>query len=164
MDGLVALIIMAVVASLFTQGKKAKKRGGENRPAASARKSGEPKIPYAPAPNPVKPKAVVRAKPAARAVKVKTAPDLEDAVAAMAAAHDEPEGSVSTQGTYSTQGERPEEHAAHRARVAAQEENQRREQEALEDLRNMRVKELRAAVVMSEVLGKPVALRRRYRV
>jgi len=57
------------------------------------------------------------------------------------------------------EGESYAEHAGHKLRIAAEEEKLRREREELQELRNVNLKKLRAAVVMSEVLGKPLALR-----
>ena len=65
------------------------------------------------------------------------------------------------EGFVSTQGESFEEHAEHRRKIAEEEARRHQEREALDDLRNANLEKLRAAVVMSEVLGKPVALRPR---
>lgn len=69
--------------------------------------------------------------------------------------HDEPEGTVSTQ------GESAAEHAEHRRKVLAEEARQLEEHEALKELREMNLKKLRTAVVMREILDKPVSLRPR---
>lgn len=69
--------------------------------------------------------------------------------------HDEPEGTISTQ------GESAEEHARHRQKILAEEEAIRMEHEALQEIRHMNLQKLRTAVVMSEILDKPVSLRRR---
>lgn len=61
------------------------------------------------------------------------------------------------------EGESPLEHAAHRQRVIADEERIHREHEQLRELRSINLQKLRSAVVMSEVLGKPVSLRPRAR-
>ncbi len=61
------------------------------------------------------------------------------------------------------EGESPLEHAAHRQRVAADEERIHREHAQLRELRSANLQKLRSAVVMSEVLGKPVSLRPRGR-
>lgn len=68
---------------------------------------------------------------------------------------DEPEGSISTQ------GESEKEHAEHREEMFAREMHLRKKQDELQDLRRMNLKKLRSAVVMSEVLNKPVSLRAR---
>ena len=59
------------------------------------------------------------------------------------------------------EGESHKEHAAHRQRIADEETRLHREREELRELRNVNLKKLRSAVVMSEVLGKPVSLRGR---
>ena len=88
------------------------------------------------------------AKPAVKPVQEKPAPVL-------LLENDEPEGSISTQ------GESAAEHAQHRRKILAEEEELRREHEELLEIRSMNLQKLRTAVVMSEVLGKPVSLRRR---
>lgn len=64
------------------------------------------------------------------------------------------------EGRISTQGESEAEHAEHRLRVAAEEARQRQQREELRDLRAAERQKLRAAIVMSEILDRPVALRR----
>ena len=61
----------------------------------------------------------------------------------------------------SFEGESHEEHAKHLRRIEEEEALHRQELEALNDLREANLDKLRAAVVMSEVLGKPVSLRPR---
>lgn len=61
------------------------------------------------------------------------------------------------------EGEAPLEHAAHRQRVIADEERLHQEHAQLRELRSANLQKLRSAVVMSEVLGKPVSLRARGR-
>lgn len=57
------------------------------------------------------------------------------------------------------EGESRREHAAHLARIAREEEKIARRQEEIKRLRDVNLEKLRSAVVMSEVLGKPLALR-----
>ena len=57
------------------------------------------------------------------------------------------------------EGESRLEHAAHRARIAEEEARLHQQRTELQELRSMNLKKLRTAVVMGEVLGKPVALR-----
>lgn len=57
------------------------------------------------------------------------------------------------------EGESRREHEAHKQRIAEEEARLHREREELRELRNVNLKKLRSAVVMSEVLGKPIALR-----
>lgn len=68
---------------------------------------------------------------------------------------------VSMEGMISTQGESAEEHAAHLAKIHTEEERLHQTQQTLQEIRNLNRKKLRSAVVMSEVLGKPVSLRSR---
>lgn len=65
------------------------------------------------------------------------------------------------EGTRSTQGERAAEHAAHQKRMREEEAEALRAAESVREARQLKLEELRGAVVMSEVLGKPVALRPR---
>lgn len=65
--------------------------------------------------------------------------------------------------TGSVEGESPLEHAAHKQRIAAEEERIHREHAQLRELRSANLQKLRSAVVMSEVLGRPVSLRPRGR-
>lgn len=73
------------------------------------------------------------------------------------------QGTSFSQGSLSTQGETAAEHAEHRRRIAAEEERLRLETQRLEDVRRVNLDQLRAAVAMSEVLGKPLSLRPRGR-
>ena len=61
----------------------------------------------------------------------------------------------------STQGESEKEHRAHLEKIAAAEKKQREQAELAREIRSMNRQKLRQAIVMSEVLGKPVALRGR---
>lgn len=168
MDRLLSLAVTLLIIFSISRsfGIQKKKRG--NRQSASTARSAGPRIPYAesgapprPAGKPAKPApaaepAGAAAKPTVTAAKPAQAA-AKPAVTAVAAMATAPEGSLSTQ------GEQPLEHARHQARVAAREAQLRRERESMEALRNLRLEKLRAAVVMSEVLGKPVALRPRGR-
>lgn len=61
----------------------------------------------------------------------------------------------------SFEGEAPQEHAAHTERITREEARIVEEREEQLRLREVNLQRLRSAVVMSEVLGKPIALRRR---
>lgn len=63
------------------------------------------------------------------------------------------------EGSISTQGESEAEHAEHRRKILAEEAKRREEYEAHQELRNLNLKRLRSAIVMREILDKPVALR-----
>jgi len=104
----------------------------------------QPSKPIQPtAPKPVQPKASKQAVPAAQA------PLLN------ALQHDDPEGSISTQ------GETEAEHAGHHRKILEEESRLMEEHETLRELRRLNLQKLRSAVVMSEVLNKPVSLRSR---
>lgn len=66
-----------------------------------------------------------------------------------------------SEGSVSTQGESAAEHAEHQKRVAAEEAARREAGERLRAEQDLRRDSLRRAIVMSEVLDRPVALRRR---
>lgn len=59
------------------------------------------------------------------------------------------------------EGESRAEHARHVERIRREEEELRRQQDELAELRNVNIEKLRSAVVMSEILDKPVSLRPR---
>ena len=61
----------------------------------------------------------------------------------------------------STQGESEEEHRKHLEKIAADEKLHREKIETAREIRSMNRQKMRQAVVMSEILGKPVALRGR---
>ena len=61
----------------------------------------------------------------------------------------------------STQGESHAEHSRHVEKILLEEKQQAQKQQELRSLRSINRQKLREAVIMSEVLGKPVALRAR---
>lgn len=63
------------------------------------------------------------------------------------------------EGSISTQGESAAEHAVHMAKIHSEEEKLRQQEQTLRQIRNLNQQKLREAVIMSEVLGKPVSLR-----
>ena len=162
MDGLISiLILIGLFSSLSKKKKKKAQRQATRRQApveTPQKPAGQTKIPFTreewdaylanmeqlekkSAPLPAK-----RANPVKAAKAPVPAPHPE---------HDEPEGTVSTQ------GESAAEHAEHRRKVLAEEARLRQHQETLQELRHLNRQKLRSAVVMSEVLGKPVSLRPR---
>ena len=166
MDGLIGILILIGIFSSFSKKKKqkAQKKAVQARPAGPnpeprpEKAAGQMKIPFTreewdsfladmepqakkSMPLPVKP---------AKAKKTAKAPEP-----VLLLDHDEPEGTVSTQ------GESTAEHAEHRQKILAEETRLREHQETLQELRHMNRQKLRQAVVMSEVLGKPVSLRPR---
>lgn len=181
MDGLISLLIVFGISALLSSGKRKKaqqKRAQKVRafrdaaevmkasPRPHAREEWEP-FPAEPEGPVLKPAAplvqtpavpeasiapIVQAAPQKKAPIVQPAPKQMPAVQAESTA---PEGSVSTQ------GESDEEHAKHRQRILAQEEKLRSEQQAQQEARSMNLQALRTAVVMREILDRPVSLRRR---
>ena len=171
MDGLIVILILVGILSSFSKKKKeTQKRAAHARPAGPQpearpiKKSGQTKIPFnkeeweaflaeakAQEKKPVSPP-MRKAKPvsSAKAAKPEKAP-----APVLLLDHDEPEGTVSTQ------GESAAEHAEHRQKVMVEEACLREHQETLQELRHMNRQKLRQAVVMSEILGKPVSLRPR---
>lgn len=167
MEGLIAILIMigAIVLKSSKTKNKANQQASRNQgfreaaqtlnpkpdqPAISMKKWAEylmqadsPKAeapkpkPEAPKPKPAKPK-VKPPKPAAE----KPAADTP-----------------LREGSISTQGESEAEHAEHRRKILAEEAKRREEYEAHQELRNLNLKRLRSAIVMREILDKPVALR-----
>lgn len=185
MDGLFGLLIVIVIAAVASSNKKKK--------AARARDAAQRAFDQAHAAKASAKRDPAEAEPqessaaklrAARAARLSEQAELEpprpaqprvrvrpgSAVVKSGSLHAaEAEGSASVQGTsfnqgsLSTQGEDAAEHAEHRRRIAAEEERLRLETQRLEDMRQVNLDKLRAAVVMSEVLGKPVSLRPRGR-
>jgi len=160
MDGLIGILILIGIFSSFSskKKKKAQKRASQQQTPAANSQASQPKIPFTKeewsaylADMEQQPKPA-NARPAkvSRAVKPAKAPDP-----VLYLDHDEPEGTVSTQ------GESAVEHARHRQKVLGEEARLRQQQETLQELRHLNRQKLRSAVVMSEVLGKPVSLRPR---
>ena len=173
MNGLIALfVIIGIVNALTSKNKKekqAKKRAAQARAFDNAIPKAQAKSKPRPQPQP-KSKVVERqmrmpfTKEEWKAYLSEMSEELvakkaASSAAPAAAAYDE--GESFHEGFVSTQGESAEEHAEHRRRIAEEEAQHWQEREALNDLRNANREKLRAAVVMSEVLGKPVALRPR---
>ena len=159
-DKLIVVFLLVSLINTLTSRKKKRKqaeqKGGAQRAAAQPQAKAKPN----PAP---KPKAQPQQRiPFSReewkAYLMEMAAQQEPkpmTVAPARPAEDAHEGFVSTQ------GESAEEHAEHHRRIVEEEMQRHQEREMLEDLRNANLEKLRAAVVMSEVLGKPVALRER---
>lgn len=176
MDGLISMLIIFGIFSLFSSNKKKKAQKKHMEKARgfmeAAETALEEKAPFsmdewkdylkqqpasghaAPA---VRKMAEEKVKTAVQNAEIKPAKvrPVKAAKPQPALQHDDPEGSISTQ------GETPEEHAEHRRKILAEEEKRHQEHAARQELRDMNLKKLRSAVVMSEVLGKPVSLRPR---
>ena len=166
MDGLIGILILIGIFSSFSKKKKqkAQKKAVQARSAGPKpeprpeKAAGQMKIPFTkeewdsfltdmePQKKKSKPLPVKSAKAKKPAKKPEPVLLLD---------HDEPEGTVSTQ------GESAAEHAEHRREVLAEEARLHEHQETLQELRHLNRQKLRQAVVMSEVFGKPVSLRPR---
>ena len=157
MDGLIAIIVIIWIASAISGNKKkaknAKKAGGVQRAAQPKAKTQVPPQPKAP------PKPKQARIPYTKEEWADFLNDLNEEIAPKKAA---PRLVTEMEmESASMEGESHEEHAEHLRRIEAEEAQHRQEREAIEDLRAANREKLRAAVVMSEVLGKPVALRPR---
>ena len=176
MDGLIGILVLIGIFSSLSKKKKQKAQKKVSRswpiePQSEPRQAprpekvpGQAKIPFtkeewdnflADIEEP-KVKSVPRpAKPVKKENPAKPKKPVKTPAPVLLLDHDEPEGTVSTQ------GESAAEHAEHRQKVLAEEIRLREQQETLQELRHLNRRKLRQAVVMSEVLGKPVSLRPR---
>ena len=180
MDGLISILIIIGLAA-FSSSRKKKKKAQEKATARdrafkeASQAIEQAKIPFSkeeweallkaqkPLEDTAKPKAAPakpKAKPAraakpANAVKPSKPQPAPAAAPVLHIEDDAPEGTVSTQ------GESIAEHAAHVARIHAEENRLLQTQQMLQALRGLNRQKLRDAVVMSEILGKPVSLRPR---
>ena len=146
------LVIIGIFNSLFSN-KKKKQKAGQKRAATA-----QPKQRPQPRPRQPAQQRIPFSKEEWKAYMHELSDELISEKAAMQpahAAHDEGEGFISNQ------GESIEEHAEHRRRIAEEEARHHQEREALSELRNANLEKLRTAVIMSEVLSKPVSLRPR---
>lgn len=146
MDGLIALLVVIAVVNALTSGRRKKRQEAQRRAFQGAQQAQAAQ----------KPKAQQRPRPQAQP---STPEELRAHLAAMDA-QSKP-APKREEGAISTQGESEAEHAEHRRRIAAEEAARRLEREALRDLREANRDKLRTAVIMSDVLSKPVALRPR---
>lgn len=180
MDGLIALLIIIGIVTSISKSNKKKKAA--QKAAKSAAQPGTVKIPYTReewaqylAQESI-PKPKAQPKPAA---KPKSTPKPED-VAKVAAAVPEkrraqaaqrsvptpapaPTGSIALNSLQSVEGETEAEHAAHRMRAAQEEQRIHIERAAEQAQMEVNLQALRSAVVMKEILDKPVSLRPRRR-
>ena len=185
-DGLIALlIIIGIVTSISKSGKKKKAAEAHKRaetPSPARPKPSATKIPYtreeweqfladaegesaaepAPAKAAAKPAAPTpkAAKPAVPAPQKRRAKVVPSVVAS------EPEparGSIAADALQSMEGETEAEHAAHRLRAEREEARIQIERAAEQVQTEVNLQTLRSAVVMKEILDKPVSLRPRRR-
>ena len=171
MDGLIAiLVIFAIINAITSKNKKkaeeAKKKAGMPQSATQPQRPAQPQS--RPKPHPRS-----QARPQPQQVRIPYSKEewaaylsaLNSGAAASPkpapAPKPEPELHEGYEGMVSTQGESAEEHAKHHRRIQEEEARRQQEYDALADLREANLDKLRAAVVMSEVLGKPVSLRPR---
>ena len=181
LDGLIVLlIIIGVVTSISKSGKK-KKAAEAQKKAAKAfpaqPKAGTTKIPYTreeweqflkeedipkpkaqPKPAAAKPEDVAKA--AAAVLQKRRAQAAQQNVAAPVR---EASGSIALDPKQSVEGETEAEHAAHRLRAKQEEQRIHVERAAEQALAEVNLQTLRSAVVMKEILDKPVSLRPRRR-
>ena len=154
MQGLIPILIVIAIINMLTSGNKKKKaqerRRAENNtgPAPQPKPPTRDRVPYTKEEWAAYLNGLDKNAPSKKAKPAKKPQPIVEL-------HAEPEGSISTQ------GESDEEHAEHRRRIAAEEAMRQQEHETLRELREANLEKLRAAVVMSEVLGKPVSLRPR---
>ena len=193
LDGLIVLlIIIGVVSSISKSGKKKKKAAEAQKKAeksASAQpKAGATKIPYtreewaqflkeegvpetraqinsaaaktqeAAKPTAAKPEDVARV--ATAILQKRKAQAAQPSVAAPVR---EAAGSIALDPTQGIEGETEAEHAAHRLRAEAAQALRDSAEETRQALAAMNLQTLRSAVVMKEILDKPVSLRPRGR-
>ena len=153
MDGLIALFIIIGIVNAVTSSYKKKKREAEKRAFRAARQAQAVQTP---------PKAAAQTAgefipPSEVAPRSEAARPAQPQVVAPRPAEAVRDG----EGRTSTQGESEAEHDEHRRQVRAEEARLRQAREALRDSRAEYLRKLRTAVVMSEVLNKPVSLRPR---
>ena len=155
MDSLIGILVLIGIFSSLSKKKKKQAQKQASKPASPAAQA---KIPFtkdewtAFLADMEKQEKKPKAKPSKPA---KAAKPVKAAAPVLHIDHDEPEGTISTQ------GESAAEHAEHRQRILAEEARLREQQQTLQELRHLNRQKLRSAVVMSEVLGKPVSLRPR---
>ena len=181
LDGLIVLlIIIGVVTSISKSNKKKKAAAAQKRaevPSPAQQKAGPTKIPYtreeweqfladaegeaAAKPAPAKKAAAKPAAPKPAPQKRKaSAPQMNVAAPAPAAMST---GSIALDPRQSVEGETEAEHAAHRLRAAQEDMRIGVERAAEQALAEVNLQTLRSAVVMKEILDKPVSLRPRRR-
>ena len=163
MSGLIVLLFIWIIINSLTSRTKKEKQEQKRAAKAHAFDTAFPKTQAKPQPRPKAVEGQRRIPFSKEEWKAYLSEMSEELVRERAAtapiAHDEDDRFH--EGFISTQGESAEEHAEHRRRIEAEEAQHRAEREALDDLRSANRERLRAAIVMSEVLGKPVSLRPR---
>ena len=176
MDGLIVLLIIIGVISSISKSNKKKKKAAEaqrkaEKPSSAQSKPDAAKIPYTREEwaeflkEEGVPEAVVQPKPAA-AKAAAPAPKKRRAKAVQSVA-DAPNaastGPIAPDPRQGVEGETEAEHAAHRLRAAREEARIQIERAAEQVQTEVNLQTLRSAVVMKEILDKPVSLRPRRR-
>lgn len=170
MDGLISIIVIGLISYAISSGKNKKKKAEKRQGAQAPSVPPVPKmpkaetIPYTKAEWEAFLKETKAAKTNAEAPK--KAPAAEKARPAKPAPQPKPapvEAEPFEQGVVSTQGESEAEHERHRRRILEEEARQEKRLEEMRDLERLNLQKLRAAVVMREILDKPVSLRPRGR-
>ena len=180
MDGLIVLLIIFGVISRISKSNK-KKKATEAQRKAEKLSSAQPKPDAAKIPYTREewaqflkedgtPKAKAQPKPAVKqedVVKVVAAALQKQKAQAIqqraAAPSREATGSIALDPRQSVEGETEAEHAEHRRRAEAEEALRDSAQEARSAVAAMNLQALRSAIVMKEILDKPVSLRPRGR-
>lgn len=175
LDELIGLLVFICIFAVSASKKKKKSREKNDPPqrTSSAQKSSfQTKFPFskdewtnflkelesnegAQSPRPSKGKPAPAKQNDATPAKRTSPEPAEPAVSVLTVPPEHAEGAISTQ------GESDAEHELHLKQVRDAEQAQQEEHEALLELRRMNREKLRSAVVMSEVLGRPVSLRSR---
>ena len=177
LDGLIALLIIIGLVTSISKSNKKKKAAQAQKAAKPAAQAGEVRIPYTreewaqfleqehiPKPQgPPKPAAAKpedAAKVAAAVLERRGAQAAQRSVPTPAPA---PSGSIAVDANQGVEGETEAEHAAHRMRAARAEACRRSECAEAQAVAQVNLQTLRSAVVMKEILDKPVSLRPRRR-
>ena len=165
LDGLIALLIIIGIVTSISKSSKKKKAAQAQKAARPAAQSGEVRIPYTreewaqfleqesiPKPKaPPKPAAKKPPEPAPQATTPMPKPVPAES------------GSIAVDPMQGVEGETEAEHAAHRMRAAHEEARRRSECAEAQAVAQVNLQALRSAVVMKEILDKPVSLRPRRR-
>ena len=166
---IVLLVIFGLINAFSSPGKKKKKaqtrRQGSAQQAAAPNPSPQPKPQQTRVPYTKEEWAAFLNELNDAGTPTKAAP--KKSKAKNAAKKSAPQSSAQTRPdpfedrTLTYEGESHEEHAKHLRRIEEEEARYQQERDALDELRSANLEKLRTAVVMSEVLGKPVSLRPR---
>lgn len=157
MDSLIGILILIGIFALSS--KKQKKKAQKRPPCPAEPHAAHSKIPFTKAEW-----TAFLADMEAQEAKPKPSAKPRSAKPPKATTADNPTRQIQTiqaEGSISTQGESAAEHAEHQRKMQDADMYLQKEQEALQELRQLNRQKLRNAVVMSEILGKPVALRSR---